>query len=244
VRQSSFNSPSAAKDVILYDGKYDFYQSGLSFLASTYSSSKAAKGPQYELLCEKILTYQAKDDNSGRLAISESRATGIFEFSGRGPLTNPFDDEKLDDPIYICDGTRGKTVFSADEKPEGGKPGAFSDGFACKLEMDGDKCGGCGMISSVRGSLKMHRVWSSEDGTKELFEGYFSIRAVHGPTLRRKGHGPHQTVRTPFWAVRARRDEHGEELGLDIGNKKYVSYGGDFGVDNYSDDDDDSDEYW
>ncbi|VDC00291.1 unnamed protein product [Peniophora sp. CBMAI 1063] len=171
------------------------------------------------------------------------RATGAFECR---QIENPFSEEPLEDPIYVLDGKQSDISLSKKEMPKGQEnaAGTFKRGFHCDLEMDVGASGDCGadMISKVKGTFKMHRVWC--DGDKELFEGYVDVTVTHGATLRRKGHGPSSGISTPIWAIRARRDEEGEEIGIDEGDGLFFGSGGgsnEFDFD--EDEDEDSDEY-
>ncbi|KZV74025.1 hypothetical protein PENSPDRAFT_682389 [Peniophora sp. CONT] len=224
----------------VYSGKFDWYSTFLPFLHREYLPAGTRK-PRYPELYATLLKFQAKPDFSGRFALSESGATGAFACS---QIVNPFSDEALEDPVYVLNGEREAISIGSQEMPKGqeGAAGTFENGYRCDLEMDVGASGECGasMISKVGGTLKMRRVWS--DGDKELFEGYVKVIVTHGATLRRKGHGPSSSMATPIWAIRARRDEEGEEIGIDEGDGSYFGGGG--GYDDLDlDDDDEEDDY-
>ena len=230
---------SAAAPV--YAGKFDWYSTLLPFLHREYLPAGTRK-PRYPELYTALLKVQAKPDFSGRLALSESGATGAFATSD---IVNPMSDGPLEDPIYVLHGKTLDISLGGKEMPKGqeGAAGTFKQGYKCDLEMDIGGSGACGagMISAVTGTLKMRRVWC--DGDKELFEGYIGAHITHGPTLRRKGHGAGNPWKTPIWAIRARRDEQGKEIGIDEGDGSYRgSGGGRGGFDNFDLDDDDDDD--
>jgi len=109
------------------------------------------------------------------------------------------------------------------------------------------------MISTARGVFKLRKVWVApgNDGTteSELFEGYWTLKVVYGPTLRRKGFGSGELYSGSFWGVRALKKD-GVEVGIDAGDGMYVStssYGfmSDSDEDEFDSDEDefDSDEF-
>ncbi|KAE9394777.1 hypothetical protein BT96DRAFT_923291 [Gymnopus androsaceus JB14] len=61
----------------------------------------------------------------------------------------------------------------------------------------------------------MSRVWTKAD--KELFEGVVTLRVNFSSMYQRKGHGNGGLYRFAFWAVRARKGDDGNEIGLDCG---------------------------
>jgi len=82
------------------------------------------------------------------------------------------------------------------------------------------------MISTARGVFKLRKVWVApgNDGTteSELFEGYWTLKVVYGPTLRRKGFGSGDSYSGSFWGVRALKKD-GVEVGIDAGDRMYAS---------------------
>ncbi|KAA1473121.1 hypothetical protein DENSPDRAFT_751195, partial [Dentipellis sp. KUC8613] len=68
-------------------------------------------------------------------------------------------------------------------------------------------------IEGGNGSVKMRRVWTGEGG-EELFEGYWTLWVGYGAMMARKGFGRGDTYRGAFWAVRARKDAEGNEIGI------------------------------
>ncbi|VDC00289.1 unnamed protein product [Peniophora sp. CBMAI 1063] len=225
----------------VYAGKFDWFSTRISVLHSEFLPAGARK-PRYPELYAAILEFQAKPKYTGRLALAASGATGAYDCR---EIENPMSGEPPDDPIYVYNGEQSDVSLSGKEMPEGqeGAAGNFKHGFQCDLEMDVGASGGCsvGMISKIKGDFKMHRVWC--EGDKELFEGYMRVTVTHGATLRRKGHPASANLASPIWAVRARRNEKGEEIGIDEGDGSFVGSGGG-GSNNFDFDfDDDEDEF-
>ncbi|KAI0313309.1 hypothetical protein OF83DRAFT_1142080 [Amylostereum chailletii] len=155
--------------------------------------------PRHEAVYNKILTYQAKNDFTVRIALMDSDpASGKFHTVC---ITNPFSEEPIEEPIFI---TGGKTQDVTFDKGEG---------------AHGDSVHGCIGVTGGNGFIKMRKVWEkiTDDECNELFEGYWRVKVQHGAMLRRKGHGPSTTFDTPFWAVRAREGEDGKEIGIEAG---------------------------
>jgi hypothetical protein len=205
-------------------GKFDLYSTQLSFLRSEYTP-KGATAPNFQAVYEKILFYQAKPDFSFRCALrteagDDSTSQGQFACS---QVVDPMGDEPLE-PLYIVHGqTKSSVKFGAKESAHPSTVGS-GWGYEAKIELDMDGDGfGCGMINSGRGTFKMRKVWvAPDDDTKELFEGYWTLKIVYGPTLRRKGFGTSNSYSGPFWGVRALK-KNGEEVGIDPGDGEYVS---------------------
>lgn len=74
-----------------------------------------------------------------------------------------------------------------------------------------------GMVQSAGGYIKLARVWSKVGANGqllELFEGYCSLEVVYEWKFMKKGHGQRGYEGFSFWAVRAKKDENGNEIGL------------------------------
>ncbi|THG96412.1 hypothetical protein EW026_g5411 [Hermanssonia centrifuga] len=202
--------PKAKESSPQFTGKFDLYSTLLPFLKSEYLPQGATE-PQFETLYEKILFYQAKPDFSMRINIDEAK-TGRFTCP---VICNPMSDEELE-PIYIENGQTKQVAFSETEAAHESTIGTGL-GYTAKLMLgDSDGCG-CGMVSGGKGTFKMRKVWEGEDeGKGELFEGYWTFKATYGPTLRRKRFGSGNSSSGVFWAVRARKNADGKEIGIDV----------------------------
>lgn len=126
-----------------------------------------------------------------------------------------------------------------------GTPTTGVPGIVANLSL---RDAGCGIASS-KGDFRMSRLWTKEENGKlvELFEGILSIRITHSGLYKRKGHGSGFAVSIPFWAVRARKNKSGKEIGPECGDSDsgggWVDYGNDnFDMNNGGYDDDGSDD--
>lgn len=229
----------------LYRGRFDLYSTRRSVLKDKYLP-KGAKTPLYEAVYTEILTWQAKSDKSGQIALRSDAnspdlpgASGMFSCLA---IANPMSDEPFEYPIHIHHGQGAKVHFSASEAAHSSGTGQF-DGYTARLEMDTDDADECmgGAVSSGAGQFKMHKVWEKVDGdvVKELFEGYWDLKVKNGPLLKRKGWGGSLDFSTPFWAVRARRDKEGNEIGIDAGTGYFSSSAAFGGLDFDEDDEED-----
>jgi hypothetical protein len=73
------------------------------------------------------------------------------------------------------------------------------------------------VVAGATGYVKLVRVWTKTGANgevMELFDGYLSLEVVFDWSLRFKGHGTTETHGLSFWAVRAKKDENGKEIGL------------------------------
>jgi hypothetical protein len=124
--------------------------------------------------------------------------------------------------VYVEGGTVRDIMFTAIECEMPSRAGK-SLGFSARLRVDADAAG-CGMIKAGRGEIKMQKVWDSEmvgEGGQrqtgrigELWEGWWGLDVRYGPTLKRE-HGRGEKYTTTFWAVRAKKDKDGREIGID-----------------------------
>jgi hypothetical protein len=198
-------------------GKFDLYSTRLPFLVSEYLP-KGAKTPNFRAVYEKILFYQAKPDFSMRCALREE--AGQFACSN---VVNPISDEPLE-PLCIVGGRTKESVKF--DQTQSAHPSTVGTGwgYEAKIELDTANAG-CGMITSAKGTFKLRKVWGAlgNDGNEsELFEGYWSLKVVYGPTLRRKGFGTGDSYGGSFWGVRALKKD-GKEVGIDAGDGSYMS---------------------
>ncbi|KAJ3548684.1 hypothetical protein NM688_g5265 [Phlebia brevispora] len=226
--QAGNNARSDTASSPRFAGKFDLYSTQLEFLKKVYLPEGETK-PQFEAIYQEVLKYQAKDDWSIRIALNEgspNTKAGEYGMFSCQDVTNPLSDEEIS-PIRIINGEAKTVDFGTSETAHASMMGR-SPGYIAQLELDAknsEKCD-CGMIKSGNGTLKMHKVWEGqgEDGEQvELFEGYFFFRTENGPTLRRNGWGSSLPYSSPFWGVRARKNEKGEEIGIGIGRSTYKS---------------------
>lgn len=201
----------------------------LPFLQKAYLPSSGGK-PKHEAVFNEILSYQNKKDNSGRMYLppaSSGNKDGMFNCpSVEDPMECMGYDlalRKLTFDKYLS--------FAPDEleefpDPTGTRP-LYAPGITASVELQQDHCG----IRHATGSMKMMRVWdkvvdapapsgggSSHEytGRQELFEMYFSFDVSFSGMYSGKGHGSGQEFCFAFWAVRARRDQEGKEIGLKV----------------------------
>ncbi|KAF7362895.1 hypothetical protein MVEN_00639900 [Mycena venus] len=203
-------------------GKFDLYAMELPFLAKAYLPPGQAE-PQFGALYDTILTYQAKPDFTARCAIPEAPFGKDTDGAGeenekRGRLESavledpmegmPWDialvDLSLADPLVFPPAER-KQFASLPQTNCGA-------GIQGRTVLAAEHCG----VQRADGVFRMQRVWTGERDGKavELWEGYLSFDVVHGGMYRRKGHGSGEKIGFPFWAVRARKGEDGNEIGL------------------------------
>ncbi|KAJ7319272.1 hypothetical protein DFH08DRAFT_390120 [Mycena albidolilacea] len=198
-------------------GKFDLYAMELPFLAKVYlPAGQNASAPQFDVLYDTILTYQAKPDSTARCVIPDAPFTqqgrlssAVFEDPMEGmPWEIALDDMRVADPL----------VFPAAERKKFASP-APQTGCGAGIQgrtvlVDSDHCG----VASAEGVFRMQRVWTEERGGKgvELWEGYLSFNVVHSGLYKRKRHGAGQKLGFAFWGVRGRKDGEGKEIGLNL----------------------------
>lgn len=213
----------------MYHGNFDIYEMQLPFLKKAYLP-EGPSGPKHEVIFHKILEYQQKKDNSGRFYLpspAESDKEGMFDSPG---VYDPMEEAGYDLLLNEITPTERLSFTPVElEKfadPDGTRP-PHAPGVTVNVEMLEDHCG----IKSASGSMKLKRVWDksvntsppSEGGAaheytghQELFELYFKFDVKFSGLYSRKGHGSGQNFRYAFWAVRARRDKDGKEVGLRV----------------------------
>jgi len=192
-------------------GNLDLYAAALPFLAKVYLPA-GSSDPQYEQLYKTILTYQVKPDNSGQIFLPKSaNSSGRFLSLS---VSNPMSDEPYEINIESIK-HKDKLTFTEDEREEFDTPGPnpAGPGITAKVVPAEDGCG----IAFASGIFKMTRVWAKRTPSgemQELFEGYFSYDVRFSVMMIGKGFGREIGFTMPFWAVRARKDEDGKEIGL------------------------------
>ncbi|KAF9067825.1 hypothetical protein BDP27DRAFT_1364523 [Rhodocollybia butyracea] len=215
----------------IFSGKFDIYVVELPFLSSVYLP-KGTSQPQYENLYKTILKYQAKPDFTAQCAIPDlSRQT-----SGSGSLSSvcfadPFSDEPYDIAIENVESVDKVSYTAIQQGKFIGTPTTGIPGVLGNLSLRDSGCG----IQSSKGEFRMTRVWTKNDNGKlsELFEGILSLRVNYGSLYQRKGHGTGMAVSVAFWAVRARKDAAGKEIGLDCGEESSFGHWVDYGNESF-----------
>ncbi|GBE83573.1 hypothetical protein BKA93DRAFT_771703 [Sparassis latifolia] len=194
-----------------FSGNFDIYAATLPFLTKVCLPSGQTT-PQYEELYKTILTYQAKPDSSGRCYLpAGATSAGKFECS---QVEDPMSEEALDVEINFVTKEK-KLSFTRAERGKFKTPGSSEEapGISATTTLEGSHCG----FDSAEGVFKMTRVWAKAMPTgevQELFEGYFSLDVEYSWLYSSKGHGDGAEYEFGFWAVHARKNEEGEEIGL------------------------------
>ncbi|KAJ7779432.1 hypothetical protein DFH07DRAFT_910827 [Mycena maculata] len=212
---SSTGSPKAtaatAKSPAL-SGKFDLYAMELPFLAEVYLPAGETK-PQFAALHKTILKYQAKPDFTAQALIPDASSGKAGRLSG-AVLEDPMEGMPWDIAIVDLKAV-DSLVFSAKERsgflsaPEAGA------GIVGRTALAQGHCG----VQSASGVFRMKHAWTGP-GTAaagkdvDIFEGYLSFNVVHSGLYRRKGHGGGDKIDFAFWAVRARQNAAGLEIGL------------------------------
>ncbi|SJL15042.1 uncharacterized protein ARMOST_18524 [Armillaria ostoyae] len=196
-----------------FAGKFDLYNMSLDYLRRL--------GNDYEVLYDAILERQEKLEFSAQVAIPKAPY-----FTEDGAAKDPaFCIEDMDMPpfplrlkyIRSVDAV-GYTDEELDFFPEGDDDSnsvrANAPGLMADLKL-------AGRNSSARccsGKFLMHRSWTQtkRDGSiVELFEGYFDVSLSYGQ-MKYDGHACSVDSVFGFWAVRARKDEDGKEIGIEL----------------------------
>lgn len=190
-------------------GNFDIYAMYLPFLKKEYLPDGSST-PQFERLYKSILTYQAKNDRTGRCFLPDTNSEGRFE-------TVDLEDPMEEMPFDICINsivTKDAMGFTPSELASFVTPKTVAQGkgVTAKMELVEEHCG----IASASGKFKMARAWVGEgDEPVELFEGYLEFGVKFGSMYTRKRLGSGTSCKFAFWAVRARKDEDGNEIGLE-----------------------------
>ncbi|KAK0475145.1 hypothetical protein IW261DRAFT_1422468 [Armillaria novae-zelandiae] len=181
----------------LFSGKFDLYAMVLPFLSKVYLPTNSSSTPQYEELYKTILTYQAKPDFSAQIALPDAPYMKDGDIKAVNKLSHT---------------EHQNSFFLVHDSDMGSGPAITAN--------TGITDGGCG-IQTARGKFMMKRVWTkaNPDGSLiELFEGFFSLMISYSSLYKRKGHGSGDDTEFAFWAVRARKDANGKEIGLNLGS--------------------------
>ncbi|KII90438.1 hypothetical protein PLICRDRAFT_173853 [Plicaturopsis crispa FD-325 SS-3] len=210
--QSSAEAPApVVSSTPSYAGNFDIYAMPLPFLNKVYLPAGTST-PQYEALYREILKWQAKPDSSGCFFLDPSSPESCrFE---SGSILDPMEESPFTFDITTIE-CRDKLVFTSAELANFHAPGLVagpSSGVVVEAALE-DNCG----IASSSAVLKVRRVWTgtSPDGdAAELFEGHLSFNIRYTSMYKRAGEGSGQNGKWAFWAVRARKDAAGEEIGL------------------------------
>jgi len=78
-------------------------------------------------------------------------------------------------------------------------------GYIAVIEWENDDCE-YAMLQSAKGGFRIRKVWESDDGAKDLFEGYWNVNVKYGYDLCRKGHGSGMPYGATVWAVLEKDD--------------------------------------
>lgn len=145
----------------------------------------------FDKIWEVANDLQARDLLIGRFNVPpyKSRSVGVFE---TGEMRDPNSNE-----VY----TFQLTEVSVRQKP--------APTLRCKI-VDG----GCGVSAS--GSLRMYRCWHKADDDGAVMELYKGVFCVEMSLYKRKRKGKANYCELTFWAIRARKDESGKDVGLEL----------------------------
>ncbi|KAK7055540.1 hypothetical protein R3P38DRAFT_3304750 [Favolaschia claudopus] len=192
-------------------GKFDLYRMELPFLSKVYRPpGQTDAEPHFGPLYDALLELQAKPDSSGRCLLPDAGSQGRLRCID---LEDPMEGMPWDIALTALE-VVDKVVFSAAERKKF-LPAPQKDcgkGIHGRTELAVDHCG----VQKAEGVFRMQRAWIGErDGKKvELWEGYLSFNVSHAGMYRRMGAGAGRKDGFPFWAVRARKDADGNEIGL------------------------------
>ncbi|KAJ7472421.1 hypothetical protein B0H11DRAFT_1811790 [Mycena galericulata] len=207
---SSERSESVEPESPTLAGRFCLYKMDLPFLSKPYLPAGTSE-PQFGDLHQAILKVQTKRDYTARCLIPEA------PFAKDGQLVSSTSVDPMEEmpfEIAIADlKLVDELSFSPSERSKFVTPPKSGPGITGRTELAEDRCG----IQSASGIFRMKHAWTgkSVDGEEiEIFEGYLSFNVVHSGMYRRKGHGAGSKSAYAFWAVRARRDADGTEIGL------------------------------
>ncbi|KAJ7182818.1 hypothetical protein C8R43DRAFT_968151 [Mycena crocata] len=191
-------------------GKFDMYMMDLPFLSTVYLPAGQSE-PQYANLYQAILKVQKKKDYTARCLLPDVPFIKDGQLKSRVSI-DPMEEMPFD--ISIADLKLVDDLsFSSAEQDKFVTPPQSGPGITGKTALAEDHCG----IQSAAGVFRMKHAWTGDDGDGgevDIFEGYLSFKVVYSGLYRRKGHGGGSNHPFAFWAVRARRDENGVEIGL------------------------------
>lgn len=182
----------------------------LPFLHKVYrpAGTPSTATPKYADTYREILKYQAKPDYSLRCILNGDKDGTVHSRGIRGG----FDDDIL--PLIVHRGTIQTSMnLDAPEKNPVHTTRGIA-GYSALVGIGSSVAEQCFPITGG-GRIKMHQVWQGAEPHEQLFEGSFYLSTKNCPTLVRKGFGRGDTYKDHFWAVRARKNEKGEEIGCD-----------------------------
>ncbi|KAJ7489185.1 hypothetical protein FB451DRAFT_684403 [Mycena latifolia] len=210
ITTSSEPSESTAPESPPLAGKFDLYMMDLPFLSNAYLPAGESKA-QFDSLYKEILKVQTKRDYTARCLLPEAPLAKDGQLVSRTSIDAmeemPFNIKIAD--LKLVDGLS----FSSVERAKFVTPPQSGPGITGRLELAEDHCG----IQSASGVFRMKYACTVQaaDGTDvQIFEGFFSFNVSHSGMYKRKGHGSGPKSNFAFWAVRARRDTAGVEIGL------------------------------
>ena len=169
--------------------------------------------PKYDQVYTAILTHQAKDDRTARCYLSSATDNNTSRFES-GDILDPMEDVPFG--IAIRSTKRHQALsFTKSELSSFAAPESIPEGpgISAVISLADSHCG----VQFASGILKMKRVWTklNPDGEfVEIFEGFVSFNVSYSGLYKGKGHGNGEKFKSAFWAVRARRDKAGKEIGL------------------------------
>ncbi|KAJ6520460.1 hypothetical protein C8R45DRAFT_1120919 [Mycena sanguinolenta] len=212
VANSSKATTNASPPVSL-SGKFDLYAMGLPFLAKVYLPQGESE-PQFVALYKKILEYQAKPDSTARCLLPDPKVSLMDGRLRSAVFEDPMEGMPWD--IAIQDLEHVDVVnFTAAETAKFPTAPRRTPGVSGRTALEDE--GHCG-VQSASGVFRMQLAYTGKDDAGNevnIFEGYLSFDVSHSGLYRRKGHGSGDKIGFPFWAVRARRDAAGKEIGLE-----------------------------
>ncbi|KAK0213858.1 hypothetical protein IW262DRAFT_1518160 [Armillaria fumosa] len=214
-RQQRLKLP-VVKEKADFAGKFDLYNMSLDYLRCL--------GNDYEALYDTILEHQEKSEFSAQVAIPKAPY-----FAEDGTAKDPeFRIKDMDMPpfplrlkyIRSVDAV-GYTDEELDFFPDGDDDSDSVHANAPGLMADLKLANRNPSARCCSGKFLMHRSWIQTkcDGSiVELFEGYFDVSLSYGK-LEYDGHACSIDSVFGFWAVQARKDEGGKEIGIESGSE-------------------------
>ncbi|KAJ7436881.1 hypothetical protein B0H11DRAFT_2255787 [Mycena galericulata] len=204
------SSKSTTSEIPILSGRFDLYAMELPFLAEVYLPKTE---PQFAALYKTILKYQAKPDFTAQCLLPDvsSGKTGRLESAA---LEDPMEGMPWDIELVGLKAVDA-LVFSPTERSGFLTQPEVGPGIAGRTALAEEHCG----VQSASGVFRMKHSWTGKGAGAagedvDIFEGYLSFKVVHSGLYRRKGHGSGDKIDFAFWAVRARRDAAGLEIGL------------------------------
>ncbi|KAF7337775.1 hypothetical protein MSAN_02251300 [Mycena sanguinolenta] len=206
-------SATSAPASVALSGKFDLYSMQLPFLAKVYLPQGESE-PQFVALYKKILEYQAKPDFTARCVLPDSKSSLADGRLRSAIFQDPMEEMPWD--IAVEDLEHVDVVkFTAAETAKFPTAPRRASGVSGRTALEDE--GHCG-VQSASGVFRMQLAYTGKDDAGNevnIFEGYLSFNVSYSGLYRRKGHGNGDKIGFPFWAVRARRDAAGKEIGLE-----------------------------